>query len=244
MPPQMKKTVTKTKTKTTARNTPAKTKTDGPKTKADPKSETKAKRYRKSRAKPKPNFPPEPKATAKRKSRVKAEPEPMHDLKFSREWMTKCIDTAILTGSIEEGCRVANVSIAVFLRGRREDPNFDTACRLHEEVADLRITDTLCTVAMNGDIRSQSLYFARVRERNVGNSTQQPADECLSAAEAEAALRAVLEVREAIIKAKAQTKTKAAEDDVEEEDGAVPPSPSPSRSEPQSYRDSVCRDPW
>ena len=219
MPPAKTKTKLNTSATTTTTTTKTAAERSAPAPKTPPGSDPKSKS--KSKADPQ----PQPKAKAN-----PAPPPLPHDPAFSQLWMDVWAFVAAETGSVEAACKEAGVSMAQYAAGGRADTAFDAVCRVRDEVADLKITDSLCKGAMNGDIRFQSLYFARVRGLILGDDRTERGDAFLSTTEAEAALRATLAVREATTKNEEAAKM-------------LPPSPSPSRPEAKTSRDSARRTP-
>lgn len=214
MPPLKKKDA-----KTTTRTTPARSDPDGPKatTQADPKNKA----------------DPDDPAKASRDRLMNISPAFPSDPRLTLPWMPKWIVLAVTSGSVDKACELTGVSVAEVVAARDADPAFDEACRLREKVADLMITDSLCAGAMDGDIRSQSLYFTKVRELVIKTEVKEQAEEHLTADEAAAALHAALDVREATaeetIARNAGAKTEAT---------TPPPAPSPSRPRARRSRDS------
>jgi len=219
-------TKTKTATKTTAeRSTPAAKTPRGsaPKSKSQPKSKSKA--------------DPQPQAKAKARANAKVEADPLDDLipssipvLFAEPWKNIWAVVAAATGSVVIACRAAGVTLATYLAARRDDPEFEAVACVRDEVADLKIIDSLCDGAMDGDIRFQSLYFAKVRDLVIRADRTERLDARLSTAQTEVALRAMLAIEDDTTPAH-EAKTMA------------PPSPSPSRPEARTSRDSARRPP-
>jgi hypothetical protein len=117
-------------------------------------------------------------------------------LTLSETWMIDWAESVLSSGSAEDACVVAQVSLADYADARKRDPLFDDLCRALDQAADLRITEKLRVEAIRGDLRAQALYYARVREL-VFPDDGQPAESPLSAAVAEAMIRAGLIAAEA-----------------------------------------------
>ena len=144
---------------------------------------------------------------------------------LTRPWMAAWVVHATDTGNIETACASVGVSVAEVCHGRRDDPEFDLLGRVFEEVTDKRITNAVCRHAIDGEPKSLALYYARVRSvfLTPGPTGGDPGER-LAPEEAEAAIRAALEVREARLRAEARD---------------APPAPLPSRPEPPGSRDSA-----
>jgi hypothetical protein len=113
-------------------------------------------------------------------------------LALSEPWMPKWAESALTTGSAEEACVAVLVSLADFADARHRDPVFDDLCRMLDQLADLRITEKLRAEAICGNIRAQTLYYARVRDLVLPDDASQPAETMISAAIAEAMISAGL----------------------------------------------------
>ncbi|MCU1376838.1 MAG: hypothetical protein JWO68_4124 [Actinomycetia bacterium] len=116
-------------------------------------------------------------------------------LNLSEPWMIPWAAAATATGNIEAACQTAGVSLSVFTEARGRDAAFDEICRTHDQIVDLKITESLRSHAMNGDVRFQSLYYTRVRDRLLGRAGAEPADAYVSASMAEAMIGAGLLAR-------------------------------------------------
>lgn len=134
-------------------------------------------------------------ATTQAKSRVaKASPARVFDtLPLSEPWMIAWAVGTLTTGSAEESCAVACVSLADFADARRCDPVFDKLCGMLDQIADLRATGKLHAAAIKGDARAQALYYARVRDLVLPKvAASQPAETMMTATIAEAMIAAGL----------------------------------------------------
>jgi hypothetical protein len=201
---------------------PLKKKNNRPKLKTATRSQTQnhkskdAENPKRTNPKPKPKSTTKPQTPRKKRgdadpgpalelSRGPSVPDPFENLLFSAPWMNTWAAEAATTGSIELACKAANVSLAQFSAARRTDREFDEVVLAHERVVDLMITDKLCNQAIQGDARSQALYYNKVRELMRGTDDGGPAEAYLSAAVAEAAIRAALAEKESQIAHKAVT---------------------------------------
>jgi len=173
MSPQ-KTTKTKTKTKTKTRNPAASAPRPlpanaGTKIKTGP-----ATNHNETSAPP--NLPVSPRAT-----RSWDLPEP---------WMTLWVDTAIITSCLTSACEAALVSLGDVFEARRAEPAFHEAFRTVDEIIDLAISGSVRAKAAVGDIRSQVLYFNKVRDLTFNG--EHDTDIIISPADAEAMIRSAL----------------------------------------------------
>ena len=113
-------------------------------------------------------------------------------LALSEPWMTAWTDGVLATGSVEEACAAVHVSLADFADARGRDPVFDDLCRRLDRIADLRIAEKLRVDAMRGDIRAQTLYYARVRDLILPEAAKPSSETMIDATVAEAMLSAGL----------------------------------------------------
>ncbi len=118
-------------------------------------------------------------------------------LALSEPWMPKWAESTLTTGSTEESCVIARVSLADFADARDRDHVFGDLCRMLDRIADLRITDKLRAAAIRGDLRAQALYHARVRDLVLPEVAGPPAETTITAAIAEAMIAAGLLAAEA-----------------------------------------------
>ena len=119
-------------------------------------------------------------------------PRAFATLALSEPWMPGWAESTLRTGSAEESCAVARVSLANFADARDRDPIFGDLCRMLDQVADLRITETLRRAANRGDLRAQGLYFARARALVLPEVAAPPAEATMTAPIAEAMIAAGL----------------------------------------------------
>lgn len=122
--------------------------------------------------------------------------------------------------TIRQACDRVEVSLAAFQRARLADPEFDDACRIYDQIADLKITESLRIKALEGNVAAMNLYFRRVRVLVFGPDEpgHAPAGNIFSPVVAAIMLRASL-------------------DQLESPPGDGPiPDPSPSSSRPEAPR--------
>ena len=77
--------------------------------------------------------------------------------------MQKWLIVAAGATDVSEVCEKSQTSIADYLEGRMVDREFDAACRIVEQVVELRIIENVRGQAVKGDLRAQALYFKVVR---------------------------------------------------------------------------------
>ena len=82
---------------------------------------------------------------------------------YSRAWMQHWLSVAAGATDVSEVCEKSQTSIADYLEGRMVDREFDAACRIFEQVVELRIIENIRGQAAKGDLRAQALYFKVVR---------------------------------------------------------------------------------
>jgi hypothetical protein len=104
------------------------------------------------------------------------------------------IETATRTGSLGDACKAASVNLVDVRVARQSVPAFNEACRLYDEVIDLRICDAVRGYAVKGDLRAQGLYFNQVRGLIFGEADAPDADLILTSEGAEALIREALNV--------------------------------------------------
>lgn len=108
---------------------------------------------------------------------------------LSHPWMSRWIESVTRLHSIVEACEATQVHVIDICEARQTDPEFEDACRIHDEVVDLVITDAVRTQAIHGDIRSQVLYFSQVRSLVFGNGTHRRTEVLFSPEAAEILVR-------------------------------------------------------
>lgn len=81
---------------------------------------------------------------------------------FSEPWMVRWLEAAGESLSIQEACRQSGVGLAQFLVARQQDPHFDQAALIFDQIVDLVIRDSVRQAALDGDSRAQQLYFSKV----------------------------------------------------------------------------------
>ena len=77
--------------------------------------------------------------------------------------MNSWADAAASPMTVVDACKAAGVTVDAYLNARRDDPAFDEVGRLHDDVVDLIITDSVRQDAMCGEDRARALYFQRAR---------------------------------------------------------------------------------
>lgn len=78
--------------------------------------------------------------------------------------MARFLASATETASIASACQAVGVTLRDYQEARLTDLAFEEACRVLDQVMDLRITDALRILAVEGDARSMALYFGKVRD--------------------------------------------------------------------------------
>jgi hypothetical protein len=201
MPPQNKKPKTRTKTTPTpTRPETARTKTTKTAKTTETKPDPPPSARPKARAAPGPaTNPPAPAVeTPSAGGDTKpAEPPPVLVPELpdglTEPWMRRWAEAAAASGNVEDACVKAGVTYSAYAAARRRDATFDDLCRVHDQVLDLRIADSLRAHALKkGDARHQSLYFNRVRALLLPDPDAASADDLISSAMAEAMVRAGL----------------------------------------------------
>ena len=117
---------------------------------------------------------------------------------MSQPWMVAWIDAALISGHLVAACKETGVTLAAVHQARRSDAAFAEAYRLCDEVADLRVADSVRNGAAGGDPRSQALYFAKVRDVVLGAEEDRRAGDVLAPEVAEAMVFAGLEAAGAL----------------------------------------------
>jgi hypothetical protein len=82
---------------------------------------------------------------------------------YSAVWMVKWLTAAADATSAIDVCEECERTMAEYLEGRLDDSEFDSSCRIFDQIVELRIIDKVRGEAAKGDIRAQALYFKAVR---------------------------------------------------------------------------------
>lgn len=82
---------------------------------------------------------------------------------FARPWMAGWVEAAAAAHSVKEACDAVGVSLADYHRGRLEDPAFDAAALVFDQVLDLLVLSSVRNAAIGGDARAQVLYYGQAR---------------------------------------------------------------------------------
>jgi hypothetical protein len=79
--------------------------------------------------------------------------------------MPKWLEAAARMSSIAETCEKMDppLSITEYLKARADDPEFDAACLVFDQVIELRIIENIRLSSEKGDARAQALYFRDAR---------------------------------------------------------------------------------
>jgi hypothetical protein len=106
--------------------------------------------------------------------------------------MNPWADAAATPMTAVDACKAVGVTVDAYMEARREDPAFNAVGRLHDEVVDLIITDSVRQDAMKGEERARALYYHRARSLVFidGPAGRRPAP--LSPEKAEAMILALL----------------------------------------------------
>jgi hypothetical protein len=116
------------------------------------------------------------------------------NLVLAEDWMKPWIEAAVISGNSADACRQIGVSIADFTAARGSDHAFDSLCRTHEEIVDVKIMNTLCSHAMKGEAHALALYYKQVRTLMIEGGAK-TSDQMLSASVVEAMISAGLEAK-------------------------------------------------
>lgn len=82
---------------------------------------------------------------------------------YSRSWMAGWVESADGSHSVKQACDAAGISLSEYLRGRLEDPGFDAAALVLDQVLDLMVLSSVRNAAIEGDGRAQVLYYGKAR---------------------------------------------------------------------------------
>jgi hypothetical protein len=84
-------------------------------------------------------------------------------VKHSRPWMDGWLEAAATSQSVEQANTAVNINMFDYHCGRMEDPGFDAAALIFDQILDQLVLFSVRDAAIRGDVKAQLLYYNKAR---------------------------------------------------------------------------------